>query len=146
MSLLDTTIAAPPGLMGRVACDVQVLVAPGNLAFAMVGLADKAVGESRERIRAALRAMGLALPPERTVLSLQARHLMDPDTRAAVQAVLGNLPSTAQPPVILTDHDIRPFVFKILNPYVSDLTVLSYNQISPQIRLQHLAYINAQQR
>ncbi|QNA89598.1 HDOD domain-containing protein [Massilia sp. Dwa41.01b] len=28
-----------------------------------------------------------ALPPERTVLSLQARHLMDPDTRAAVQAV-----------------------------------------------------------
>ncbi len=28
-----------------------------------------------------------ALPPERTVLSLQARTLMDPDTRAAVQAV-----------------------------------------------------------
>jgi EAL and modified HD-GYP domain-containing signal transduction protein len=27
------------------------------------------------------------LPPERTVLSLQARHLMDPDARAAVQAV-----------------------------------------------------------
>ena len=34
--------------------DVQVLVAPGQLAFAMVGLADKAVGESRERVRAAL--------------------------------------------------------------------------------------------
>ena len=30
--------------------DVQVMIAPGNLAFAMVGLADKAVGESRERI------------------------------------------------------------------------------------------------
>ncbi|MEN3278471.1 MAG: hypothetical protein V7631_4261 [Massilia sp.] len=28
-----------------------------------------------------------ALPPERTVLSLQARHLMDPNSRAAVQAV-----------------------------------------------------------
>jgi EAL and modified HD-GYP domain-containing signal transduction protein len=28
-----------------------------------------------------------ALPPERTVLSLQARHLMDPDARAAIQAV-----------------------------------------------------------
>ena len=39
--------------------DVQVLIAPGQLAFAMVGLADKAVGESRERVRAALRALGL---------------------------------------------------------------------------------------
>ncbi len=29
--------------------DVQVMIAPGQLAFAMVGLADKAVGESRER-------------------------------------------------------------------------------------------------
>jgi magnesium chelatase family protein len=33
--------------------DVQVLVAPGTIAFAVVGLADKAVGESRERVRAA---------------------------------------------------------------------------------------------
>ena len=38
--------------------DVQVLVAPGQLAFAMVGLADKAVGESRERVRASFRALG----------------------------------------------------------------------------------------
>ena len=45
--------------------DVQVMIAPGQLAFAMVGLADKAVGESRERIRAAMRALGLSLPPQR---------------------------------------------------------------------------------
>ena len=38
------------------AVDVQVLVAPGQLAFVMVGLADKAVGESRERVRATRRA------------------------------------------------------------------------------------------
>ncbi len=41
--------------------DVQVLIAPGNAAFAMVGLADKAAGESRERVRATLRAMALVL-------------------------------------------------------------------------------------
>ncbi len=29
--------------------DVQVLVAPGTIAFTVVGLPDKAVGESRER-------------------------------------------------------------------------------------------------
>ena len=38
--------------------DVQVMIAPGNLAFAIVGLADKAVGESRERVRAALARAG----------------------------------------------------------------------------------------
>ena len=50
--------------------DVQVLIAPGNLAFAMVGLADKAVGESRERVRAALNALGLALPAKRITMNL----------------------------------------------------------------------------
>ena len=36
--------------------DVQVQIAPGLPAFAVVGLGDKAVAESRERVRAALGA------------------------------------------------------------------------------------------
>src|SRR6202030_235950 len=55
--------------------DVQVLGAPGNIAFAMVGLADKAVGESRERVRAAFRALGLALPPQRITVNLSPADL-----------------------------------------------------------------------
>ena len=55
--------------------DVQVLIAPGNIAFAMVGLADKAVGESRERVRAAFRALGLALPPQRITVNLSPADL-----------------------------------------------------------------------
>ena len=55
--------------------DVQVLVAPGNLGFALVGLADKAVGESRERVRAAFRALGLALPPQRITVNLSPADL-----------------------------------------------------------------------
>src|ERR1700676_5352543 len=55
--------------------DVQVLVAPGQLAFAMVGLADKAVGESRERVRASFRALGLALPPQRITVNLSPADL-----------------------------------------------------------------------
>lgn len=43
--------------------DVQVQMGPGLPAFTIVGLPDKAVGESRERVRAALNALGLALPP-----------------------------------------------------------------------------------
>lgn len=55
--------------------DVQVMIAPGTLAFAIVGLADKAVGESRERVRAALRALGLALPPQRIAVNLSPADL-----------------------------------------------------------------------
>ena len=43
--------------------DVQVQTTAGLQAFTIVGLPDKAVGESRERVRGALTAIGLALPP-----------------------------------------------------------------------------------
>jgi len=50
--------------------DVQVQMAGGLPAFVVVGLPDKAVGESRERVRAAVKALGLALPPERIIVNL----------------------------------------------------------------------------
>ncbi|MCY4505287.1 MAG: ATP-binding protein, partial [Hyphomicrobiales bacterium] len=55
--------------------DVQVHVLSGQLAFNMVGLADKAVGESRERVRSALAAIGLSLPPKRIVVNLSPADL-----------------------------------------------------------------------
>ena len=42
--------------------DVQVLVSSGTVVFNIVGLADKAVGESRERVRAALHASASRYP------------------------------------------------------------------------------------
>ncbi len=50
--------------------DVQVLLAPGLPKFIIVGLPDKAVAESSERVRAALHASGLALPPKRITINL----------------------------------------------------------------------------
>jgi magnesium chelatase family protein len=50
--------------------DVQCLLGNGLPGFAVVGLADKAVAESRERVRAALSALGLALPPKRITVNL----------------------------------------------------------------------------
>lgn len=50
--------------------DVQVQIASGLPAFTIVGLADKAVAESRERVRAALSGVGLALPPKRITVNL----------------------------------------------------------------------------
>ncbi len=45
--------------------DVQVQVSTGMPGFSIVGLPDKAVGESRERVRSAFHAMGLSLPYQR---------------------------------------------------------------------------------
>lgn len=50
--------------------DVQVQITPGMPAFTVVGLPDKAVAESRERVRSALAAIGLALPPRRITVNL----------------------------------------------------------------------------
>lgn len=50
--------------------DVQVQMASGLPAFTVVGLPDKAVSEARERVRSALSAMGLALPPKRITINL----------------------------------------------------------------------------
>ena len=50
--------------------DVQVQVANGLPSFTIVGLPDKAVAESRERVRAALGAIGLSLPPKRITVNL----------------------------------------------------------------------------
>ncbi len=64
------------GLSGHegVPVDVQVMVAPGKIGMQIVGLPDKAVAESRERVQAALHASGLALPPKRvTIISAPAR-------------------------------------------------------------------------
>ena len=50
--------------------EVQVQLSSGLPAFVIVGLPDKAVAESRERVRAALAAIGLALPPKRITVNL----------------------------------------------------------------------------
>ncbi len=55
--------------------EVQCQVAAGMPRFAIVGLPDKAVGESRERVQSALAAMGLALPPKRITINLSPADL-----------------------------------------------------------------------
>ncbi|MEL6977800.1 MAG: YifB family Mg chelatase-like AAA ATPase [Pseudomonadota bacterium] len=55
--------------------DVQCQLSPGLPAFAIVGLPDKAVAESKERVRAALNAIGLALPAKRIAINLSPADL-----------------------------------------------------------------------
>jgi magnesium chelatase family protein len=50
--------------------EVQVRITPGAQTFAIVGLPDKAVAESRERIRNALHAVGLGMPYKHVTVNL----------------------------------------------------------------------------
>lgn len=50
--------------------EVEVRITSGQHAFTIVGLADKAVAESRERVRSALHAVGLGLPFQRITCNL----------------------------------------------------------------------------
>lgn len=50
--------------------DVQVMVAPGKVGMHIVGLPDKAVAESRERVQAALHASGLSMPAKKVTVNL----------------------------------------------------------------------------
>jgi magnesium chelatase family protein len=74
--------------------DVQVHMSPGGGptgAFNIVGLADKAVGESRERVRAALNAIGLALPIQRITVNLAPADLPKEGSHYDLPIALGLL-------------------------------------------------------
>ena len=51
----------------------------------------------------------------------------------AANAQFGNLPATAQKPVILCDGDIRRYVRRLLEYHFPDLSAISYDQLSPQV-------------
>jgi hypothetical protein len=56
--------------------DVQVQISAGLPSFTIVGLPDKAVGESRERVRSALGALGIGLPTKRITVNLAPADLL----------------------------------------------------------------------
>src|SRR6201981_3898125 len=70
---------------------VQVQVAPGLPAFAIVGLADKAVSEARERVRSELIASGLALPARRITVNLAPADLPKEGSHYDLPIALGLL-------------------------------------------------------
>ncbi|MBN8993815.1 MAG: YifB family Mg chelatase-like AAA ATPase [Rhizobiales bacterium] len=78
--------------------DVQVQIAPGQPYFGVVGLPDKAVNESRDRVKAALHSAGLSLPAKRIVINLAPADLpkegshYDLPIALALMAAIGALP------------------------------------------------------
>ena len=84
-----------------VSVDVQVMVGPGKMMMQIVGLADKAVAESRERVQAALHASGLSMPNKRVTVNLAPADLpkegshYDLPIALALMCALGAMPGDA---------------------------------------------------
>ncbi|MEO0635239.1 MAG: YifB family Mg chelatase-like AAA ATPase [Pseudomonadota bacterium] len=81
--------------------DVQVMVAPGKVGMSIVGLPDKAVAESRDRVQAALHSSGLAMPAKKVTVNLSPADLpkegshYDLPIALGLMVALGALPADA---------------------------------------------------
>ncbi|MBL8576854.1 MAG: YifB family Mg chelatase-like AAA ATPase [Mesorhizobium sp.] len=81
--------------------DVQVMIAPGKAGMHIVGLPDKAVAESRERVQAALHASGLSMPAKKVTVNLAPADLpkegshYDLPIALGLMAALGAVPGDA---------------------------------------------------
>lgn len=79
--------------------DLQVQISAGLPAFTIVGLPDKAVAESKERVRAALNSLGLSLPAKRITINLAPADLLkegshfDLPVALGILTVMGNMPA-----------------------------------------------------
>lgn len=71
--------------------DVQVQISPGIVGFTIVGLPDKAVGESRERVRSALLSLGLAMPAKRITVNLSPADVLKEGSHYDLPIALGLL-------------------------------------------------------
>jgi magnesium chelatase family protein len=71
--------------------EVQVHLGAGLPAFTVVGLPDKAVAESRERVRAALSSMGVQLPAKRILVNLAPADVQKEGSHFDVPIALGML-------------------------------------------------------
>jgi len=87
--------------------DVQVQISPGVVAFNIVGLPDKAVAESRERVSAALRSVGLALPAKRITVNMAPADLPKEGSHFDLPIALGLLSAMG---VLPNDYLARYYV------------------------------------
>lgn len=95
-------VSAPASIgVQSTAVEIECDLSNGLPGFSMVGLADKAVDESKERIRSAIKNSGLVLPPKRITLNLAPADLPKDGTGYDVGIAVAILVASGQiePPV-----------------------------------------------
>lgn len=71
---------------------------------------------------------------------------LEPDTAQEIlktfEQEIGNIPPTAQRPVVITTMEVRRYLKKLVELHHPDLAVLSYQELAPEIRVQPIARIS----
>ena len=115
------------GLEGRI-IEVEVDISPGLPAITVVGLGDKAVQESRERVRAAIRNCGCDFPMRRVTVNLAPADLKKEGPVYDLSIAVGVLLSTGQVSCDLSDT-------VLLGELALDGTLRHTNGILPMVDL-----------
>ncbi len=105
--------------------DVQVQLSNGLPAFNIVGLPDKAVAESKERVRAALHALGLSLPPKRLTVNLAPADLGKEGSHFDLPIALGVLGAMG----VIPKEDLSNYV--VLGELSLDASIRAVSGVLP---------------
>jgi magnesium chelatase family protein len=105
--------------------DVQVKLDPGIPKFNIVGLADKTIAESRERVRVALSSIGLCLPAKNILINLAPADLIKEGSHFDLAISVGILASIGALPA----EEMRNYL--ILGELSLDGGILPVNGVLP---------------
>ena len=105
--------------------DLQVQISSGMPAFSIVGLPDKAVAESRERVRAALNSIGISFPAKRVTINLAPADLLKEGSHYDLPVALGIISCLGIIPLEEVDNYI------VLGELGLDASILPVNGILP---------------
>lgn len=105
--------------------DVQVQITSGLPKFTIVGLADKAVAESKERVRSALYAMGLALPPKHIAVNLAPADLIKEGSHFDLPIAVALLIAME----VIQAESVKPFM--VLGELGLDSRIAAVNGVLP---------------
>lgn len=105
--------------------DVEVQISGGMVAFNIVGLPDKAVAESKERVRAALHALGLALPAKRLTVNLAPADLAKEGSHYDLPIALGLLAAME----VIPKDELRDYL--VLGELSLDSSIRAVNGVLP---------------
>ncbi|MDA7421158.1 YifB family Mg chelatase-like AAA ATPase [Tritonibacter multivorans] len=131
--------------------EVQCALAPGLPAFSIVGLPDKAVSEARDRVRASLAEMSIALPAKRITINLSPADLPKEGSHfdlALAFALLSALeilpPEAAQETLVLGELSLDGRLMPVAGALPAALTAAEQNRalLCPQASSAEAAWVD----
>lgn len=105
--------------------DVQVHITNGLSYFGIVGLPDKAIGESKDRVRSALSSMGLALPPARIIINLAPADIVKEGSHYDLAIAMGLMAAMQVVPA----HEMEKYI--VLGELALDGGISKVNGVLP---------------